>query len=317
MLGKLLPPLCLALALSPLCAEEGPMPAPPPAPQPGVVAPAPQTIRTLQALNRTYGLTAAHEAKVKASYAGVEVASADATLRKQLKLPDGFGLAVKGLDSEGPAAKAGVQVHDVLFKLKDQMLANVPQFVALVRTYKPGEKFDLVLIREGVQQTVSVTTVEKELPPLEAYTLNDGAPDQNQFWFRNMPLEQGVVNKWMPLPNATGEMRLDDGDLKMELSTKDGKTILRAQSKDGKVLYDGEFTPDNPKIPEEIREKVKQFDLLMNLDEQGFNQDLPQMQPGVRPGTQTPPVMFFLRGRVHPPDSAPMVPPLPPKEEKF
>src|SRR5690349_9207382 len=53
--------------------------------------------------------------KVKATSLGVETVAADETLRAQLKLPDGVGLAVKHVD--GPAKDAGVQQHDVLYKL--------------------------------------------------------------------------------------------------------------------------------------------------------------------------------------------------------
>jgi autotransporter-associated beta strand protein len=102
--------------------------------------------------------------KVKAAFLGVETASAGETLRAQLKLPAGVGLAVKHV--EGPAKDAGVQQHDVLYKLNEQLLVNTDQLAVLVRTFKPGEKVELTLIREAQPVKVTATLVEKEVEAL-------------------------------------------------------------------------------------------------------------------------------------------------------
>jgi S1-C subfamily serine protease len=106
--------------------------------------------------------------KVKATYLGVETVAADDTLRAQLKLPDGVGLAVKHV--EGPAKDAGVQQHDVLYKLNDQLLINTAQLVVLVRTFKPGDKVELTVIRQAQPVQLSATLVEKEVETLNANT---------------------------------------------------------------------------------------------------------------------------------------------------
>jgi S1-C subfamily serine protease len=98
----------------------------------------------------------------------VETVAADDTLRAQLKLPDGVGLAVKHV--EGPAKDAGVQQHDVLYKLNDQLLINTAQLVVLVRTFKPGDKVELTVIRQAQPVQLSATLVEKEVETLNANT---------------------------------------------------------------------------------------------------------------------------------------------------
>ena len=82
---------------------------------------------------------------------------ADETLRAQLKLPAGVGLAVKHV--EGPAKDAGVQQHDVLYKLNDQLLINTEQLVVLVRNFKPGDKVELTVIRQAQPVQLSATLV--------------------------------------------------------------------------------------------------------------------------------------------------------------
>jgi|GEM_PF-4586275 len=104
---------------------------------------------------------------VKASYVGIEVTRADATLRAQLKLPGGMGLAVQSVDDKGPSSGA-VQEHDVLYKLDDQLLVNSEQFAVIVRSHKPGDKVTLTVIREAQPLTVTVTLVEKEVPELSS-----------------------------------------------------------------------------------------------------------------------------------------------------
>ena len=80
----------------------------------------------------------------KSSYLGISAVAADATLRAQLKLPNGVGLAVANVDDQGPS-KSVVQEHDVLYKLGDQILVNPEQFVVLVRMHKPGETVELTV----------------------------------------------------------------------------------------------------------------------------------------------------------------------------
>lgn len=106
---------------------------------------------------------------VKATFLGIAVAPADPTLRAQLKLPDGTGLAVINVDNDGPA-KDVVQEHDVLIKLDDQLLINAEQLVVLVRMHKPGDTIALTVIRQAQPTTVSVKLVEHEVPELPSIT---------------------------------------------------------------------------------------------------------------------------------------------------
>jgi S1-C subfamily serine protease len=100
---------------------------------------------------------------VKAAYLGVGVTSADPTLRAQLKLEPGLGLAVVSVDDNGPA-KSVVQEHDVLYKFGDQLLVNPEQFIVLVRMHKAGDSVELTIIREAQPIKVTATLIEKEVP---------------------------------------------------------------------------------------------------------------------------------------------------------
>jgi len=103
---------------------------------------------------------------VKAAYLGVGVASADATLQSQLKLPEGVGLKVVSVMADGPAAAAGLKEHDVIHKLDDQIVINPSQFEVLIRMHKPGETVKLTAIRQSQEIVIKATLVEHEMPEL-------------------------------------------------------------------------------------------------------------------------------------------------------
>jgi len=133
---------------------------------------------------------------VKAAYLGVSIAPADATLQAQLKLPAGVGLTVTYVEPDGPAKSAGLQEHDVLYKIDDQYVINIEQFQVLVRMHKPGDKLEITAIREAQTVKMTATLVEKEVPDL-AWTLSDNATfDQSQLYsaiLRGGTTTRGIV----------------------------------------------------------------------------------------------------------------------------
>ena len=201
---------------------------------------------------------------VKASYVGVGVDEADATLRKQLKLPDGIGLAVRHVDKDGPAAQAGIQQHDLLVKLKDQHLVNLQQFVTLVRMNKPGEKIEISLIREGAPLTVTITVAEKDLPALETYARNNST--MNAAWASATPVMRpftaGTAAWGGPgggqFTTQVGEVHFQDDDHHIQITNKDNTPTLIVKGKDGKVEYEG----DPKAAPDNIKQLMEKYHVM-------------------------------------------------------
>src|SRR5687768_16620703 len=63
----------------------------------------------------------------RGSYLGVACSPVSEVLRRQLKLPEGTGLVVDYVEPESPAQTAGIDPHDVLIRLNEQILVNPPQ----------------------------------------------------------------------------------------------------------------------------------------------------------------------------------------------
>jgi membrane-associated protease RseP (regulator of RpoE activity) len=87
------------------------------------------------------------------------VASEEASevLGAQLGLQPGDGLVVVFVEPDSPAARAGLQKHDVMVEFGDQLLVHPAQFRKLVRRQKEGDKIKLTFYRSGKKQSVSAT----------------------------------------------------------------------------------------------------------------------------------------------------------------
>lgn len=97
---------------------------------------------------------------------GLACVSAGDSLRAQLGLTQREGLVVENVMPDGPAAKSGVEVNDVLVSAGDQLLLNVQDLVNAVDRAKEN-KLTLTLYRAGKVQKIDVTPTKR---PGEAVT---------------------------------------------------------------------------------------------------------------------------------------------------
>lgn len=84
-------------------------------------------------------------------------------LRAQLGIPEGFGLAVEAVATEGPAERGGVKKFDILRKFDDQLLCTSEQLSALVKAAGSGKEVALTVIRGGKEQVVKVSIGDREV----------------------------------------------------------------------------------------------------------------------------------------------------------
>jgi membrane-associated protease RseP (regulator of RpoE activity) len=91
---------------------------------------------------------------------GVSVGEVDETLRSQLRLPEKRGLVVTKVESDAPAAKAGILLHDVLMEFGGKSLSTVEDLSSQVKEI--GEKpATMKLIRSRQQQTLQITPAKR------------------------------------------------------------------------------------------------------------------------------------------------------------
>jgi hypothetical protein len=99
----------------------------------------------------------------KMTYLGVITSGASAAMRAQLNLGKGVGLVVDSVEPNTAAATAGIQQHDVLEKLNDQLLINTEQLTALLRTMKTDDEVTLTVLRKGERQSIKAKLGEKQV----------------------------------------------------------------------------------------------------------------------------------------------------------
>ena len=93
----------------------------------------------------------------KRSFLGVNVSEIDSERAKVLKLKEERGVEITRVEEGSPAEKAGLKKGDVVLSYNDQRVEGTEQFVRMVRETPSGRQVRLLIIRDGVTQTVAAT----------------------------------------------------------------------------------------------------------------------------------------------------------------
>lgn len=97
--------------------------------------------------------------RVKRGYVGISSVQID-SLTAKLQNNVSQGLMIENLDSDGPAAKAGLQRGDVLIKINDKPINNVRDAMDVIAEMPPGTAAKFTVLRNGKQQTHTVIVEE-------------------------------------------------------------------------------------------------------------------------------------------------------------
>jgi serine protease Do len=99
-----------------------------------------------------------HEAR---GYLGVETRDVSEDQIGVLKLKDARGAEITTLDHDGPACKAGMRQHDVIVQMNGQAIENEDQLRRLLRDMPVGRTVNFVVSRDGLTQTMTMTTADR------------------------------------------------------------------------------------------------------------------------------------------------------------
>lgn len=91
---------------------------------------------------------------------GVSVGEVTAEKAKELKLPGERGVILDEVDSDSPAAKAGLKKGDVITEFNGQRVEGVTQFRRYVRETPAGRVVQLTVWRDGRAQQIPATIGE-------------------------------------------------------------------------------------------------------------------------------------------------------------
>ena len=93
---------------------------------------------------------------------GIQAVTQDLAEAFGMKTPK--GAVITQLDKDGPAEKAGLQVGDILIAVNGQEVKNANDIPVKISTMRPGTKVNMTVLRNGKQETVSVTVAETPSP---------------------------------------------------------------------------------------------------------------------------------------------------------
>lgn len=94
---------------------------------------------------------------VQRGYLGVIIRSLDANLAREQGLAITEGVYVDSLVANSAAASAGIRKGDVIRSIDGSPVRQASELIAKVGTRRPGDKVELQLLRDGKDQTISVT----------------------------------------------------------------------------------------------------------------------------------------------------------------
>ena len=96
------------------------------------------------------------DGKVSRGWLGVVIQEVNKDLAESFGLDKPAGALVAQVLDNGPAAKGGLQVGDVILSLNDQPIVMSADLPHLVGVLKPGSKAELEVVRDGSRKTVKL-----------------------------------------------------------------------------------------------------------------------------------------------------------------
>jgi S1-C subfamily serine protease len=108
----------------------------------------------------TIGLDLLEHGRARVARLGVSSADVEPDVAADLGI-DG-GAVLRGVDTGGPAAAAGLQKDDIVVRIGANAIRSMADVKGCMHVHRPGQAVDVVVLRDGERQTIAVTLGEKK-----------------------------------------------------------------------------------------------------------------------------------------------------------
>jgi len=167
---------------------------------------------------------------------GVNAQTITPEIAAGLKLPQDWGLVISDVIPDGPAAKAGVKINDIVVAIDGREVGSLPVFEHAMQLHVDGDVVHLQLRREGQKVELEVPVVvlrhkydqlsdlanlEKNVVPALGIVGMDITPRVADM-VGSLRLESGVIVVAKAAETSGSESPLDIGDV---IHSVDGKTV--------------------------------------------------------------------------------------------
>jgi serine protease Do len=181
--------------------------------------------------------------KVVRGYLGITYRELTPDLAAALGLKeDAKGVAVNEVLEDSPAGKAGMKVYDVIVEFEGQPVEKGTEFLTRVSKLEPGTKVQMVVLRDGKREKVTVTLGTR--PPKEELAAGGSKPSDvtEQLGLTVQTLTDDMARR-LNYQGPTGVLvtRVDSGSEAASKGISPGMVILevnRESVKNTKEFYD-------------------------------------------------------------------------------
>jgi serine protease Do len=140
-----------------------------------------------------------YEGKVTRGYLGIGIDNVSENLAEAMGLKGTQGCLVREVMKNGPAAKGGLKEGDIILKVSGNPVQDAADLRNMVADLRPGEKYDLEILRDGKRTTLSLKIGAK---PDENSTAGDdtgSAPEPEEeggsFFSKKLGLRFAAIDK--------------------------------------------------------------------------------------------------------------------------
>lgn len=179
--------------------------------------------------------------KVEHAYMGVSISDITPENSKFFAMKDNNGAVITQVESDSPAAKAGLKIGDVITAVDGRAVSDASQLQIAVGEKKPGSKLELSVLRNGKQMNVPLTLTQMDAndgeqtaaadnhgKPRWGLGLQDMTPDLRQQLQAPSDVNGAVVGRVVPGSSAD-DAGLRRGDIILQVNHKDVKSATDVQ----------------------------------------------------------------------------------------
>ena len=132
----------------------------------------------------------APEAAAPRPFLGVILEPVPEMLANHLNLKPNHGVMILETLEDGPAAKAGIEAHDILIEVAGKNVGSVEDVRAITADHAIGDQIDVVAIHDGKRENYQITleAAPDRVPAPQAPQIGDAQPGfDNEPFLENLP----------------------------------------------------------------------------------------------------------------------------------
>lgn len=182
---------------------------------------------------------------------GATVESPSPAVANQLDLPAGQGQVVTGVKANSAAAKAGIQMNDIILEVDGKPVSsNMAEFEKALNALKPDAGVEAIVLRKGQKTTIKGLTMPKAEQP---------APFGNN-GFGQLQLAPGTgfeITRAMLVPQFPGQLVPAEVQGRLRLTDEQKEKLARLQ-KETEAKFMELLTDEQKKQLEELKKNQSQ-----------------------------------------------------------